>query len=157
MATWDLQETFCHFLICNGGSCMQRQAEEVTQAIRDEISLLGADRQMHTTRTRCNGRCADACVVIAYPEGVWYKDMTPELGRELVRRHAAESRLEERIVYRFEQRFVATGLSVAGQKKSSETVIRGERGSIQDENRSDSDIVGVPGKRENDLADPNAG
>lgn len=156
MATWDLEETFCHFLICNGGSCMRRQAEEVTQAIRDEIALLGADRQIHTTRTRCNGRCADACVVIVYPEGVWYKEVTPGVGRELVRRHAAGHRLEERIVYRFEQRFVATGLSVAGQEKQSVTAIHGKGGSTQDESRSDSDIVRVPGKRENNPSDPNA-
>lgn len=155
MATWNLQETFCHFLICNGGSCMQRQAEEVTQAIRDEITLLGVDRQMHTTRTRCNGRCADACVVIAYPEGIWYKDITPGLGRELVHRHAVGSRLEEQIVYSFDQRFEATGLSAVGQNKQSAAAARCERGITQDENRSDSDIVRVPGKRENDLPDPN--
>lgn len=126
MTTWNLQETFCHFLICNGGSCMKRQAEEVTEAIRDEIILRGADRQIHTTRTRCNGRCSDACVVIAYPEGIWYKDITPELGRELVRRHAAGSRLKERIVYSFEQRFVATGISVAGQDKQGRGLSWGE-------------------------------
>lgn len=119
MTTWNLQETACHFLICNGGSCMKKQADEVTLAIRDEIALLDADRQIHTTRTRCNGRCADACVVVAYPEGVWYKDISPELGRELVRRHAAGVRLEERIVYSFDQRFVATGLSVTGLEKPS--------------------------------------
>ncbi|MFM9277493.1 (2Fe-2S) ferredoxin domain-containing protein [Paenibacillus jiagnxiensis] len=117
MTTWNLEETNCHLLICNGSSCMRRQAEEVTQAIRDEIALLAADRQIHTTRTRCNGRCADACVVIAYPEGVWYKHITPELGRELVRRHAAGGRLEEQIVYSFDERFVSSGLSVTGQEK----------------------------------------
>ncbi|MEH6949562.1 (2Fe-2S) ferredoxin domain-containing protein, partial [Bacillus sp. JJ634] len=26
----------------------------------------------------CNGRCHDKCVVIAYPNGTWYKDMKPE-------------------------------------------------------------------------------
>lgn len=119
MTTWNLQETACHLLICNGGSCMKRQADEVTLAIRDEIALLGADKQIHTTRTRCNGRCADACVVVAYPEGVWYKDIDPELGRELVRQHAAGSRLEERIVYSFDEHFVATGLSVKGLEKPS--------------------------------------
>lgn len=87
MATWDLSQTSHHVLICNGGSCMRMQGEEVTQAIRDEITLLGADDQIHTTRTRCNGRCEDACVVIVYPEGIWYRDMTPELGRLMVRSH----------------------------------------------------------------------
>lgn len=117
MSTWNLQETSCHLLICNGGSCMRRQGEEVTQAIRDEIALHGADKQIHTTRTRCNGRCFDACVVVAYPEGIWYKEITPERGRELVRKHLSGERLEEHMIYSFDRRFMASGLSVAGMEK----------------------------------------
>ncbi|WP_010275262.1 (2Fe-2S) ferredoxin domain-containing protein [Paenibacillus senegalensis] len=117
MTTWNLQETSCHLLICNGGSCMMRQAEEVTQAIRDEIALLGADKRIHTTRTRCNGRCADACVVIAYPDGIWYKDISPESGRKIVRKHLVGKRLDEQIAYTFDHHFIASGRSVAGKEK----------------------------------------
>lgn len=119
MTTWNLQDTYCHLLICNGGSCTMRQADEVTLAIRDEITQLGVHPFIHTTRTRCNGRCADACVVIAYPEGVWYRDISPELGRELVRKHVAGERLDEHITYSFHQRFIASGKAEPGQKKES--------------------------------------
>lgn len=96
---------------------MKRLADEVTLAIRDEITSLGLDRLIHTTRTRCNGRCADACVVIAYPEGVWYKGITPEAGRLLVRKHLSGARLEEKVVYEYNCQFVATGGSIAGIQK----------------------------------------
>lgn len=118
MTTWNLNETHCHLLICNGGSCMKKQAEDVTQAIRDEITTLGADHLIHTTRTRCNGRCADACVVIAYPDGAWYKSITPDLGRELVRRHLTGGHLEDQKVYSFDGTFIASGLSVVGKEKA---------------------------------------
>ncbi|MFZ3589338.1 (2Fe-2S) ferredoxin domain-containing protein [Bacillus sp. DJP31] len=78
MATWDLSKTKHHILICNGSSCMENGAEELTQAIRNEIRDREAEEVIHTTRTRCNGRCHDKCVVIAYPEGRWYKDMKEE-------------------------------------------------------------------------------
>ncbi|WP_036720684.1 (2Fe-2S) ferredoxin domain-containing protein [Paenibacillus harenae] len=117
MTTWNLQQTRCHLLICNGGSCMKRGGEEVTQAIRDEITKLGADKLIHTTRTRCNGRCADACVVIAYPEGVWYKDINPETGRQLVRRHVEGQQLEEQILYSFDRQFIASDRAVEGIAK----------------------------------------
>lgn len=117
MTTWNLEQTQCHLLICNGGSCMKRQAEEVTQAIRDEITCLGLDQQLHTTRTRCNGRCVDACVVIVYPEGIWYKDITPEEGRRLVRKHVTGERLEEKVVYSFDNHFVPSGRSISGINK----------------------------------------
>ena len=78
MATWDLSKTKHHVLICNGSSCNRVGAEELTQAIRKEISDRDLDDIIHTTRTRCNGRCHDKCVVIHYPKGTWYKDLKPE-------------------------------------------------------------------------------
>lgn len=117
MATWNLEQTSCHLLICNGGSCKKRGAEDVTQAIRDEIARQEADRHIHTTRTLCNGRCTDACVVIAYPEGVWYRDITPERGREIVRNYLAGQRLDQHAVYTYDGRFVATGYGETGTEK----------------------------------------
>ncbi|MGX9134565.1 (2Fe-2S) ferredoxin domain-containing protein [Rummeliibacillus sp. JY-2-4R] len=85
MTTWNLASMKSHLFICNGSSCMRKGAEDITVAIRDEIAHLGLDEQIHTTRTRCNGRCKDACIVIAYPQGSWYKASTSEIGREIVR------------------------------------------------------------------------
>ncbi|RAL26790.1 (2Fe-2S) ferredoxin domain-containing protein [Thermoflavimicrobium daqui] len=78
MATWDLSKTKHHIFICNGGSCNREGAEELTQAIRKEISDREIDDIIHTTRTRCNGRCDDKCVAIIYPKGAWYKNLKPE-------------------------------------------------------------------------------
>ncbi|GIO06751.1 hypothetical protein J31TS6_27790 [Brevibacillus reuszeri] len=90
MATWDLSQTTHHVLICNGGSCMRKGGEEVTVAIRESITRAGLDDVVHTTRTRCNGRCEDACVVIVYPEGIWYENVTPEDADLLVEQHLSK-------------------------------------------------------------------
>lgn len=84
MTTWNLSNTKHHVLICNGSSCNREGAEELTQAIRNEISDRELDDMIHTTRTRCNGRCHDKCVAIAYPIGTWYKDLKPEDSSRLV-------------------------------------------------------------------------
>lgn len=78
MATWDLSKTQHHLLICNGSSCNKAGAEELTLAVRKEISDRGLDDTIHTTRTKCNGRCKDKCVLIAYPAGHWYKGLEAE-------------------------------------------------------------------------------
>lgn len=78
MATWNLSKTIHHVFICNGGSCMRYGAEELTQEIRKEINGQGQNDAIHTTRTRCNGRCEDKCVVIHYPIGTWYQGMQPQ-------------------------------------------------------------------------------
>lgn len=109
MTTWNLSETKHHVLICNGSSCMRKDGEEVTQAIRDEITKLDLDAKIHTTRTRCNGRCKDACVAIVYPEGTWYKALSADLGRKIVQTHLAGGViLEEAVIYHYEdESFVA--------------------------------------------------
>lgn len=84
MTIWNLEGMQTHLLICNGSSCMEKGGEEITRAIRNEIEVLELDQQIHTTRTRCNGRCKDACVVIAYPQGNWYSMPSEEHARALV-------------------------------------------------------------------------
>jgi (2Fe-2S) ferredoxin len=118
MGTWNLTGTRQHVFICNGSSCMNHQAEEVTQSVRTEIAALGVDRLIHTTRTQCQGRCEDACVVTVYPEGVWYKGVTPVLAKQIVNQHLLQGqRLNDQISYTFEDTFVPTGLSALGITK----------------------------------------
>jgi (2Fe-2S) ferredoxin len=104
MTTWNLNGVKSHVLICNGSSCMRKSGEEVTQAIREEITLLNIDTQIHTTRTRCNGRCKDACIVIMYPEGRWFKEVTPELGRKIVQDHLQkDTSLMDSVLYEYDE------------------------------------------------------
>jgi (2Fe-2S) ferredoxin len=104
MTTWNLNGVKSHVLICNGSSCMRKGGEEVTQAIREEITLLNIDTQIHTTRTRCNGRCKDACIVIVYPEGRWFKEVTPELGRKIVQDHLQkDTSLMDSVLYEYDE------------------------------------------------------
>lgn len=116
MSTWDLSETRHHVLICNGGSCLRSHGDEVTLAIREEINRLGAEDLIHTTRTRCNGRCEDACVVVVYPEGTWYKEITPQLAKLLVREHLLQGNpIQEQISYSYRgHHFHATGNGATG-------------------------------------------
>ncbi|MCG3083763.1 (2Fe-2S) ferredoxin domain-containing protein [Anoxybacillus sp. LAT_35] len=118
MATWNLQGTKHHVLICNGGSCMRKGGEEVTQAIRDEIDKLQLHTHVHTTRTRCNGRCEDACVVIVYPEGIWYRTIDEQVGRDIVRKHVKDGEvLLDYVTYTYDGGFVIPEHSVATRGK----------------------------------------
>lgn len=91
MTTWNLNQMQRHLLICNGATCMSAGAEEVTKQIRDEIRKNRLDEMIHTSRTRCNGRCKDKCVVIDYPKGTWYSVQNEETSRAIVQDTAEES------------------------------------------------------------------
>lgn len=99
MTTWNLQGTHRHLLICNGSTCMSAGGEEVTQAIRKEIAAHKLDEQIHTSRTRCNGRCKDKCVVISYPDATWYHVPNEDVARAVVHEEVAE----QNIIYRLNE------------------------------------------------------
>lgn len=111
MTTWNLTQMQRHLFICNGSTCMGAGAEEVTQQIRNEISVNRLDEQIHTSRTRCNGRCKDKCVVIEYPKGTWYSVQQEATARAIV--HEAVE--EDSIIYSMEH----------GERKRGETRFKG--------------------------------
>ncbi|MFC3882169.1 ferredoxin [Bacillus songklensis] len=74
-----------HILLCNGKSCIRNGADEVTKAIRDEIHRQQASRDIHTTKTLCNGRCEEGPIIIVYPDDGWYGEMTGEEGRNMIK------------------------------------------------------------------------
>ncbi|MHB1803320.1 MAG: (2Fe-2S) ferredoxin domain-containing protein [Actinomycetes bacterium] len=94
MTTWNLSGTRHHVLICNGDNCLEKGGVDVAKAIRKEIALNNADQQVHTSLTRCNGRCDDACNVIVYPAGIWYRNVTPKLGRKIVAEHLLKGNID---------------------------------------------------------------
>lgn len=87
MTTWDLSGTRQLVLLCNGDTCSQQGADDVTLALRRALQALHLDPQVHTARTRCMGRCDDACTVVVMPDNVWYRNVTPELAHRIVAEH----------------------------------------------------------------------
>ncbi len=128
MATWNLDKTKHHVLICNGSSCNRVGAEEVTQAIRSEIANQELDPYIHTTRTLCNGRCHDKCVVISYPDGLWNKDMKPHDAPEFVNSLKTNQPFFKKISHTFYgEGFQRTDGTVKGISKQKETVIKASK------------------------------
>ncbi|ARK29991.1 (2Fe-2S) ferredoxin domain-containing protein [Halalkalibacter krulwichiae] len=125
MATWDLSDTKYHILICNGSSCNKAGAETLTQSIRNELYANDLDSKIHTTRTLCNGRCHDKCVVITYPDGNWYKDMTSEDASLFVESLVAGTTMEYKLSHTyFGNGFERTEGTIKGVERDVEKVER---------------------------------
>ena len=77
MAIKDIVNTKKCLFICNGGSCMKKDAEDVTQSIRKSIKNFRLNDEYHTIRTKCMGRCDDAPVAMMAPDSVWLKNISP--------------------------------------------------------------------------------
>lgn len=73
--------------MCNGDTCSQRGADDVTLALRRALAEEGLDGAVHTARTRCLGRCDDGCTVVVQPDNIWYREVSAEVARRIVQAH----------------------------------------------------------------------
>lgn len=94
-----------HVFVCTGGCCTKKaSAEEVFQAFKKAVEENNAEDFIRVTATaNCLGRCSDACAVIIYPEGTWYKHVTPELAYQIVKEHLLTGkRLEDHVSFYYQ-------------------------------------------------------
>jgi (2Fe-2S) ferredoxin len=107
MAIKDLLPIQKHLFLCNGGTCKLKGAEEGSATIRQEISQAGLTDQIHTTKTLCNGRCKDGPVVISMPEGIWFKQLSPECAADFVKDYILEGKIQEKhLLYKYDGGFI---------------------------------------------------
>ena len=100
MTTWDLSGTRRLVLLCNGDTCSDHGGDLVTVTLRRELQRLGLDPFVHTARTRCLGRCEDACTVVVQPDNIWYRNVTPAVAVTIVARHlAADEPMHEQVSF----------------------------------------------------------
>jgi len=119
MAIKDLIHTKKCLFICNGGSCMKKDAEGVTQAIRRCINDMNLDDEYHTVRTRCMGRCDDAPIAMLAPDNIWLQDIhTNECGPLLKDIQANELKNSKHFLYQMGDAHINSDSIPTNQRKN---------------------------------------
>jgi (2Fe-2S) ferredoxin len=92
-----------HVLVCTGGFCSPDRhgrglyAQLATLLQRE--NLLFGPRRVKRGETPCLGVCAGGPIVVVYPEGIWYRGVTPELLERIVTEHLKQGRVVEEAVF----------------------------------------------------------
>ncbi|MFT5587564.1 MAG: sirohydrochlorin cobaltochelatase [Cognaticolwellia sp.] len=87
-----------HVLVCVNRDCVDRGSLAALSRFRQRIRADGKRKQIQTTRVMCMGRCGEGPAVCVYPEGVWYRGVSPEDADEIYDQHLLGNRPVGRLI-----------------------------------------------------------
>ena len=88
-----------HVLVCGGTGCTSSGSPKIQDAFNQEIEKNGLGEEVKVVQTGCFGLCALGPVVIIYPDGTFYSNVTVDDVAEIVSEHLLKGRVVERLVY----------------------------------------------------------
>jgi len=89
-----------HILVCSGTPCILKGSQAVQAALTREIKRRGLADEIKVVETGCLGISDKGPVMIVYPEGVTYCNITAVDIPDIVEEHLVKGRVVERLVYR---------------------------------------------------------
>lgn len=77
-------------LICGGTGCTSSGSKHVVDALEEALKESKLEKEVLLVKTGCFGLCALGPIMIVYPEGAFYSQITPEGARRVVKEHLAQ-------------------------------------------------------------------
>ncbi|MBR3753913.1 MAG: NADH-quinone oxidoreductase subunit NuoF [Clostridia bacterium] len=88
-----------HVLVCGGTGCTSSHSAEIIEKLESELAAKGLQDEIKVIKTGCFGLCALGPIMIVYPEGSFYSEVTIDDIPEIVEEHLLKGRMVTRLLY----------------------------------------------------------
>lgn len=91
------QQVRYRIMVCSSTGCLSSRSDEILAALEAEVKQRGLENEVLVKKVGCLGLCAAGPIVSIQPDGILYKEMTPEDVPAILDRLGGEPLEEKRI------------------------------------------------------------
>ena len=87
-----------HVLICGGTGCLSNNSKKLMAHLEEKLKELQIENEVQTIMTGCFGLCAEGPIVVVYPEGAMYSQVSQKDLDVIAEEHLLKGRIVEKFL-----------------------------------------------------------